>query len=54
MNIKALRKKLKLTQRELAIILNCDTRTISRWENGDFEPSPAMLYKLRELLNNKS
>jgi len=37
---KDLRKKLKLTQEQLANKLGVDKQTISRWERGERRPSP--------------
>ena len=38
-NLKQLRLEMKLTQAELAKILNVSFKTISHWENGYSEPS---------------
>lgn len=32
--IKELRKQMKLTQREFAVLLSVDRKTVARWENG--------------------
>lgn len=37
--IKELRKKLKLTQQELADKIGVDRVTVARWENGNKRPS---------------
>lgn len=40
-NIKALRKKLGLSQMELAQRLGCRQQTVSEWEQGIYEPANA-------------
>lgn len=59
--IKDLRKKLKLTQKQLAKICHVDSLTLGRWENGLHRPSPLALRQLKRLIkkvslppNNKS
>lgn len=37
--IKLVRKKLVMTQGELALVLGCTRQTINRWENGIKSPS---------------
>lgn len=37
--IKSVRKKLKMSQTEMAEALNVSYTTINRWENGKVEPS---------------
>ena len=49
-NIAAIRKKRKITQEELAQALSVNTITLSRWENGHFEPKASMIKKLCEVL----
>ena len=44
-----IRVKLNLTQDELAKILNVSFATVNRWENGWFNPSKVMVYKLKDL-----
>jgi len=39
MDIKDLRKKLKMTQQQLADVLGVDNFTISRWERHENKPS---------------
>ena len=38
---------LNLTQEELAKLLNCNRRTVLRWENGETTPSTATMLHLR-------
>jgi DNA-binding transcriptional regulator YiaG len=45
--IKKLREKMIMSQEELATLLGTNKVTISRWENGKFEPT----YKYKKLLN---
>jgi transcriptional regulator with XRE-family HTH domain len=45
-NIKLERKKLKLTQKQLAEKLGVSDSTLSYWERGDFEPDSVSLLKL--------
>ena len=48
-NLKNLRKSKMLTQKELAMLVGVDQRTVSAWEKGVCEPSFAMLSKLCEI-----
>ena len=52
MNIKALRKKLKLTQEGLARKVGVSWSTVNRWERGIGKPSPLALQRLDELENS--
>jgi len=47
--IKALRKKLGLTQNDMAKRLDIMPSCVSRWERGESRPSRAMLKKLNRL-----
>ncbi len=47
-NLTALRKTKKLTQIELAQVLNYSDKSVSRWENGDTEPDLNTLITLSE------
>ena len=53
MNIKELRTKHGLTQKQLAELIGVIPRTVERWEAGDRSPSPQVLellqIKLKEL-----
>lgn len=57
MNIKEVRTKHELTQKQLAELIGVTTRTVERWEAGDRVPSPQVFellqIKLKELSNNK-
>ena len=46
-NLKQLRLEMKLTQAELAKILNVSFKTISHWENGYSEPSINQIIALK-------
>jgi DNA-binding transcriptional regulator YiaG len=48
--IRAGRLKAKLTQRELAKLLEVSQVTVSRWEKGHHCPLPAFLFSLKRLL----
>ena len=50
-NLKRLRISAKITQGQLAKMLNVDQRTVSAWENGVCEPSFATLLKLCEIFD---
>lgn len=56
MNIKELRTKHGLTQKQLAALIGVTTRTVERWEAGDRVPSTQVLellqIKLKELSND--
>ena len=49
--ITVIRKKRGINQEELAHMLSINTATLSRWENGHFEPKASMIKKLCEILN---
>lgn len=48
-NLKELRLEMKLTQAELAKILNVSFKTISHWENGYSEPNINQIIALKKL-----
>ena len=48
--IRQLRRRLGITQRQLADRLNVDQGTISRWERGVEGPRPAREAALRDML----
>lgn len=50
-NLKNLRITAKLTQGQLAKLLNVDQRTVSAWEKGVCEPSFAILLQLCEIFD---
>ncbi|WP_255572199.1 DNA-binding transcriptional regulator [Celeribacter sp. PS-C1] len=50
LNVRWLRRKLGMTQIDLAEKLNVDQTTVSRWERGIEEPRPASYMALRDLL----
>ena len=43
-----LRNKQKLTQVELANILNTNQKNVSAWERGERTPKPAMMQKIQD------
>ncbi|MBE5732374.1 MAG: helix-turn-helix transcriptional regulator [Clostridiales bacterium] len=50
-NLRELRVAKKLTQKQLADILQVDQRTISAWEKGVCEPNFSILLKLCEFFD---
>ena len=50
-NIAVIRKRRGITQEELAQMLSVNTITLSRWENGHFEPKASMINKLCKVLH---
>ena len=50
-NIAVIRKKKGINQEELAHRLSINTATLSRWENGHFEPKASVIKKLCEVLD---
>lgn len=50
-NLKSLRINSKMTQQELARLLNVDQRTISAWENKICEPDFETLANICEIFN---
>jgi len=51
--IKKLREKLNLSQREIATLLGYNHRTIIRWESGKSHPKKATIEYLRDLVSKK-
>lgn len=51
--IKALRKKLGLTQKELAARVRVDAITVSRWERGEQHPSTLAERQLTRLAKSR-
>ena len=49
--IKALRIKMLLTQREFAELLGVSFETVNRWENGKFEPTMKIKRRLSDLFS---
>lgn len=48
-NIKRLREQRKWSQKYVANALNVSSISVTRWENGRFEPKLAYVFKLAEL-----
>jgi putative transcriptional regulator len=53
MNIKELRKKLKMTQKEFGEYLNIPQRTIQSWELGERTPPPYVIELIKYKIKNK-
>ena len=49
-----LRAKLNISQHELADLLNVSYPSISRWENGHFEPTKIVKVRLDEVLKENN
>ena len=49
-NLKNYREKKKLTQIDLAGLVNVTSQTVWRWENGEREPSIEIIKKIAEVL----
>lgn len=47
--VKEIRKKLIISQEELAKILDVSFATVNRWENGHCEPSIQAMRKLKQI-----
>jgi len=52
-NIKRIRQSLEMTQEQFARRLNVTITTISRWENGKYNPSRLALEKIKQIQNGK-
>lgn len=52
-NIKALREKLKMSQKDLARELNVGRSTVATWERGQAMPRTGMLKALADALHCK-
>ena len=50
-NLTNLRKKNKLTQLELAKLLNYSDKAVSKWENGESVPGIDVLCRIGEIYN---
>ena len=48
-NIRALRNKKGLTQKELADLVHVTPQAVSRWESGDVEPSVATMQDMAKI-----
>ena len=53
LNIKKIRKKLELSQEQLAVKIGVSRSTINRWENNRNNPSKLALREMQRLLNKK-
>ena len=49
-DIRELRRLLGLNQKKFAHKVGVSARTVRRWENGQFDPSPLALEKLQALV----
>jgi len=50
-NIAALRKKVGMTQKDLATHLGLAQTTVSGWERGAYEPDTSLLDKMADIFN---
>ena len=51
MNIKKMREKRGLTQKQLAELMGVKQSNISRWEAGTYQPNATTLKKMADVLN---
>ncbi len=51
--VKEARDKLKMTQREFALALNIDIRTVQKWEGGERQARGIAIAAIRMLLKLK-
>jgi len=49
-NLKEMRRRKLLTQKELAQALGTNYQTVQRWESGESTPRPAAMRRLCEIL----
>ena len=52
-NIREIRKRLNLTQQQLADKVGVYRETIARWESGESKPSPLALREIERLLRKR-
>jgi len=52
LNVKEIRKKLKLTQNKFANLLDVNIRTVQKWESGETKISGVSLLKIQSELRN--
>ncbi|WP_277280847.1 helix-turn-helix domain-containing protein, partial [Streptococcus hyointestinalis] len=50
-NLKALRKEKHETQAQIAALMGINVKTVSRWENGEFDIKPAQARMLADYFN---
>lgn len=48
------RKNNKITQKELAVMIGCNVKTIKRWENRQSKISKKNMEKLKNILGNSN
>jgi len=52
-DIKELRKSLKMTQEDFATALKVDSRTVQKWEKGDTTPRPGTIFMMENLRDRR-
>lgn len=52
--VKKLRLKMLMTQEEFAKLLDVSYPSVSRWENGHFEPTEIVKFKVDKLLKDNN
>lgn len=52
--IKRLRKRLRISQEDMAAALGVSLSTVQRWESGDNSPSPMAASRILELERNNN
>ena len=54
LDIKKIRKKLKMSQEQIAQKIGVSRCTVNRWENDHWNPSKLALKEIQRLLGNQS
>ena len=54
LDIKKIRKRLKMSQEQIAQKIGVSRCTVNRWENGHWDPSNLAFKEIQRLLRNQS
>ena len=52
--VKTIRKKLNLSQEQIASLMGISPVTVNRWENGNTKPSKITIINFKEFCENKN
>ena len=52
--VRYMRRKAKLSQRELGDLLGVDQNTVARWERDERKPPPYLVLALKHILENEN